>query len=238
MSQHADLTARETEVIRILRVLHSHSGKLVVIGGYAVSALAAHRFSVDCDIVVPEKEMRPLEGILVEEGYVRTKATDLQKGIHGARTVRYVRLIGGKRVAVDLYTNSVLSRDTAGEWSYDKMIENSLETNIVGVTDSTMARVPKKELLIAMKLHAARDTDIRDIVMLGEGANWNAVADFADTGTRRKLIAQLDSGIRQIGSRGFLSSFKAEFGLRTDMVPQIKLTLKRLKTVKGLLDGN
>src|SRR5438093_362685 len=115
MSQTVDLTARETEIIRILRVLHSHSDKFVVIGGYAVSALAEHRFSVDCDIVVSAKELELFEKVLVNEGYEKAKATNLLKGIHGAKTAKYVKLIGGRGVGVDLYVNSVLSRDTEGE---------------------------------------------------------------------------------------------------------------------------
>lgn len=237
MSQAIDLTARETEVIRILRVLHSHSEKLVVIGGYAVSALASHRFSVDCDLVISEKDLESFEKVLKEEGYKKAKATNLLKGIHGAKTAKYVKIIGGRRVAVDLYANSVLSRDTGGEWSYNQVFENSLETNVVGVVDSTMARVPKRELLIAMKLHAARDTDLRDVVMLGEEADWNAVAILANTGTRSKLIAQLDSAIKKIGSKEFPSSLKAEFGLRTDITPQTNETLEHLKTVKKAMSA-
>lgn len=168
MSHVVDLTARETEIIRMLRVLHSHSDRFVVIEGYAVSALAEHRFSVDCDVVISTKELVSFEKLLVHEGYKKAKATNLLKGIHRAKTAKYVKIIDDRRVAVDLYVNSVLSRDTNGEWSYDQIIENSLETNVVGTVDSTTTRVPKRELLIAMKLHAARDTDLRDIVMLGE----------------------------------------------------------------------
>ncbi len=234
MSQHADLTAREAEVIRILRVLRSHSDKLVVIGGYAVSALAAHRFSVDCDIVIPEKETKTLEKILTREGYSKKKETNL-KGIHGAKTAKYFKSIEGKRVAVDLYVNSVLSRDTLGEWSYESILKNSLETNVVGISDSTIALVPKKELLIAMKLHASREPDLRDIVMLDEGVDWQEVGDFASTGSKRKLKAQLGSAIKRIGSGGFPPSLKAEFGLRTAITSQIRDTLEHLKTVKNRL---
>ncbi len=231
MSQAADLTAREAEVIRILRVLRSNSGKFVVVVGYAVSALAQHRFSVDCDIVLSAKELESFAKVLTNEGYRKVRATNFPKAIHGAKTAKYVKMIGGRRVAVDVYTNSLLSRNTGGEWSYDKIVENSVETNVVGVVDSTMARVPKKELLIAMKLHAARDTDIRDIVMLGEHADWNSVADFADTGARRKLMSQLDLGIDKIRSKEFSSSLKAEFGLRIDVLPRIREHLHAVQKI-------
>jgi len=55
MTYIADLTAREAEIIRLLKILSSQAGKFVVVGGYAVNALASHRFSVDCDLVIAEK---------------------------------------------------------------------------------------------------------------------------------------------------------------------------------------
>ena len=234
MSQAADLTAGEAEIIRILRVLHSHSDKLVVIGGYAVSALASHRFSVDCDVVVSEKELESLGKVLTDEGYRKVKATNL-RGTHGAKKAKYVKMIGGRRVAVDLYANSVLSRDTGGEWRYELLLQNSIESSVVGVTDSTVALVPKRELLIAMKLHAARDTDLRDIVMLSEGADLNAVAGFANTGVTDKVTSQLDFVMKKIGSKEFPPALKAEFGLRTDMTPLIRGTLEHLKKVRKRL---
>ena len=235
MSQAADLTSREAEIIRILRVLHSHSDKLVVIGGYAVSALASHRFSVDCDVVVSEKELESLGKVLTDEGYRKVKATNLPRGIHGAKTAKYVKMIGGRRVAVDLYANSVLSRDTGGEWRYELLLQNSIESNVVGVTDSAVALVPTRELLIAMKLHAARDTDLRDIVMLSEGADLNMVAGFANTGVNDKVTSQLDWAMKKIGSKEFPPALKAEFGLRTDMTPLIRGTLEHLKTIRKRL---
>jgi len=236
MSQAADLTARETEVIRILRVLRSRSDKFVVIGGYAVSALASNRFSVDCDVVVSEKDLESFEEVLTGEGYHKAKASNVNKGIHGAKTAKYFKLIGGRRVSVDLSINSVLCRDTGGEWSYELLMQNSTEANVVGVTDSTMAFVPKKELLIAMKLHPARDTDVRDVVMMGEEADWSVVAALANTGTRTRLVRQLDSAIKRLGSREFPSSLKSEFGLRTDVAPLISEAVQRLMTMKERVD--
>ena len=80
------------EVIRILRVLRSRSDKFVVIGGYAVSALASHRFSVDCDVAVSEKDLESFEEVLTGEGYKKVKASNVNKGIHGAKTAKYVKL--------------------------------------------------------------------------------------------------------------------------------------------------
>lgn len=228
------MTSREAEIIRILGVLHSLSNKFVVIGDYGVSALGSHRFSVDCDLVIDEKEAKSVEKILTMEGYGE-KVSNLNRESHKAKTAKYVKLIEGRRVSVDLSINGVKCRDTGGQWSYETLSRNSLESYVVGVTDSTIARVPRKELLMAMKLHPARDTDLRDIVMLSEQPDWKGVADFASTGTKSKLADQLDSGVKRIGSKEFPSSLNAEFGLRSDVSPLIRETLEGLKTVKKFL---
>ncbi|MGA2874145.1 MAG: hypothetical protein ABSE82_01290 [Nitrososphaerales archaeon] len=228
-----DLTARETEVIRILDVLHSSFNKFVVIGGYAVSALGTHRFSVDCDVVISEKDLPGLEKILEREGYRKTKVSNV--GTHGSKTAKYSKLIGGRRVSVDIGINSIVCRNTEGEWSYELLSKNSTEMNIVGVTGSTTALVPRKELLIAMKLHPARDTDLRDVVILRDDVDWRAVAEFTDTGITRKVVAQLDSAIERIASKMFPSALKAEFGLRVDVTSAIEETIKELKMVREIL---
>ena len=57
-SPTTDLTAREAEIIRILRELGQLRDRFVVIGGYAVSAHGPHRFSVDCDLVTKAVKVR------------------------------------------------------------------------------------------------------------------------------------------------------------------------------------
>lgn len=236
VTQNVDLTARETEIIRTLSAFNSHLEKFVVIGGYAVSALALHRFSVDCDIVVSWSEIGWFKSVLISEGYQESVEARVTKSIHNAKTIKFIKKIAGGEISVDLFVNSLVSRNTLGEWSYDEISENSIRAIIVGITDSTPARVPKKELLIALKLHACRDTDLRDIVMLDEGVDWNAVADFANTGKKIVLDEQLNLALRKIESKEFSNSLKAEFGLRKNVLTSIEKTVTRLKKVRRLLE--
>ena len=48
---------RENEILRTIKSMVEARLDFIVVGGYAVSALARHRFSVDCDIVVPKKKV-------------------------------------------------------------------------------------------------------------------------------------------------------------------------------------
>jgi hypothetical protein len=104
---------------------------------------------------------------------------------------------------------------------------------VVGLTDSAHALVPKKELLMAMKTHAGRDTDLRDVVMLSERADWKAVKEFASRGSIDKVKKQIESAIATISKQEFASALKAEFGLRQDVSPIIKRTLDGLEKLKS-----
>lgn len=228
-SQTIDLTNRETEVMKTLRRLSSESKKFVVVAGYAVNALAnAHRFSVDCDIVISSKKQNSFDHILKSEGYREIKSTVVPKATHSSQVTKYSKFIKGKGVSIDLYVISLVCRDTSGEWSYELLSKNSEEANVVGVIDSVSALVPKKELLIAMKIYPARDPDLRDVAMLSQNTNWNSVAEFANTGTKSKFLAQINSAQKKIKSKAFESSLKAGFGLKADVSPLATETLRGL----------
>ncbi|MBI2184393.1 MAG: hypothetical protein HYU39_05480 [Thaumarchaeota archaeon] len=238
MSIAADLTAREAEIIRILKALGPQLGRFVVVGGYAVNALTSHRFSVDCDMVIPEKDAKLFEDVLEKEGYARQRPTRQLKGIYGAKTQQYMKAVGDRKVSVDLLVNSLLCRQTGGEWSYELIRRNSFEANVVGVTDSATAFVPARELLMAMKIHSGRDTDMRDVIMLSEGADWHTVAEFVKCGEQAKVHRQITSAIETMSAKRFPSALRAQFGLRTDVTQLINRTIEGLNVIKELLSAS
>ena len=64
------LQLREKEIFETLKKMSKF--KFVIIGGYAVSAYTLPRFSVDCDIVVKDKEeLKEIEEVLVNFCYVK-----------------------------------------------------------------------------------------------------------------------------------------------------------------------
>jgi hypothetical protein len=234
MSQADDLLAREREVIRILKVLSSESNNFAVIGGYAINALISHRFSVDCDIVVDSKGMKEVAAILDKEGY---KASRIEKQpIYWVKMKGYVKPAGFSKVSVEVFPKKVSCRQTGGTWDFKLVMKNSTRLQSVGMTDSAEAMVPKKELIMAMKIHAGRDTDLRDVTMLSERADWKEVKSFASCGDLGKVKKQVESAIEIISKPEFVSSLKAEFGLRSDVSPLIKRTLEGLRKVRKWLD--
>ncbi len=233
MSLATDLTAREAEVISVIKLLSAHKDKFVVIGGYAVNAITSHRFSVDCDLVVARKNVGILRKILAEETYSRQG----KHAQHAVRIEKFTKLVGGRIVSVDMFIDRVVCRQTAGKWTYDLIKRNSFESDVVGLTDSARAFVPKRELLIAMKVHAGRGADLRDIVMMNERTNWKLVSEFADTGVKQKVIGQIANAMKAINTNQFCSALKAEFSLSLDVTPLIKKSVEGLNIVKHLLSS-
>lgn len=231
MSLATDLTAREAEVIRVIKLLSAHKDKFVVIGGYAVNAITSHRFSVDCDLAVARKNVRTIERILTEQAYRKHR----KQAEHAVMTEKFTKLVGGRRVSVDMFIDRVVCRQTAGKWVYDLIKRNSFESDVIGLTDSARAFVPIRELLIAMKLHTGRGADLRDIVMMSERTNWKLVSEFADTGVEKKVTGQIANAIKTINRTQFSSALKAEFSLSLDATPLIKKSVQGLNIVKHLL---
>jgi len=232
MSLATDLTAREAELIRIIKLLAARKDRFVVIGGYAVNAITSYRFSVDCDLVVARKNIAAVQKILGKEGYRGQK-----RQAEHATVEKFTKPIGGRRVSVDLFIDQVICRQTGGKWTYDFIRRNSFESDVVGLTDSARAFVPRKELLIAMKVHTARGADLRDIVMMSESADWKLVLRFADTGVRRRVILQVASAVESISTNQFSSALRAEFSLSADVTPLIKKCVQGLNIVKRLLSA-
>ncbi len=106
---------------------------------------------------------------------------------------------------------------------------------MAGVGDSTLSRVVTRELAAAMKLHAGRDQDLADIVMLSEGMGWDAVGRFAACGSKKKVRTQLETALAKIGTGKFESDLKSAFSLRADIRPLIKRAIRGLERLRALL---
>ena len=231
MSQSGYLTSRETEIIRILRVLSEATDGFVVIGGYAVNAFGQHRFSVNCDLSTNRDNVPVIDAILLGEGYeLRRKEALPPIGV----TIReYSKSVGGEPVSVELFVDTVVSTTTRGIWTYKFIQDNSVEAIVAGATDSTPSRVAQRNLLVAMKLHTGRTEDLGDVVMLSERVDWNTVARCAACGSKDQLIEQIDAAIREISSAKFASDLKSTFAIRGDPTLRIKqanLDLHSLRT--------
>ena len=233
MSQSGYLTSRETEIIRILRVLGEATDGFVVVGGYAVNAFGEHRFSVDCELATNRDNVPVLDATLLGEGY-ELRRNEVRPPL-GVTVREYRKTVGGEPVSVELFVDTVVSTRTRGTWTYGFIQDNSAEAIIVGATDSTPARVAQRNLLVAMKLHAGRTEDFADVVMLSEKVDWKIVAKYAACGSKEQLVEQIESAIIEISSAKFASDLKSAFAFRSDPSFLIKRAILSLSTLRTIV---
>ena len=222
---------RESGIIRMMKRLAGFN--IVVVGGYAVSARAMHRFSVDCDVVLSKDDLEKIIGVLVEEGFERTIIKNGFDSEYGGEFIRYVRKISGLPVSIDLLVSSLVCRTTGASWGFDYILKNSDRIIMAGIEDSVECMVPSKELLLAFKIHSARKTDLRDIVMLRD-ADWKVVKTHLNRGDSAVLKEQIESMVKELDDNDLIDSLKGEFQLKGDAGKMMRDTKKRLA---GLLDG-
>ncbi len=160
------LEAREKECFQFLNKL-SPERNYVLIGGYAVSSFNFPRYSIDLDIAVPEAEVAHFRQLARTLDYVPVQAKEKVGPFYGGRSERLVKDIGVP-VGLDLYINSVHSRDTGCVYSFQYLLSNSETREIRGraLGARTTARIADREMLIALKAQPMRPQDIGDIIAL------------------------------------------------------------------------
>lgn len=226
-----EFVKRENEIIRILKKLTEKRLDFVVVGGYAVSGLARHRFSVDCDLVVSRRELEKIEDVLKEEGFEKHVVKTGFDAVYSGEFVSYRKEVSGLSVNIDFLVGSLVCRATEAAWSFDYIRRNSVDANITGIETSVVCRIPEKELLIAFKIHSARRADIRDIVMLREDADLEKVLKHLMRGREEALKEQIKRIVEALDDPNLVDSLKGVFTLTADVKKQIESTRKDVDVV-------
>ena len=219
---------RENEIFRMLHVLLEEQFDFVVVGGYAVSGLGKHRFSVDCDVVISKTELGKTKSVLRKQGYEREVERAGFDDTYAGKFARYKKKVGALPVTFDLLVGSLVCRTTGAAWSFDYILKHSAETTIGGIENMVNCRVPKKELMIAFKIHSARRTDVRDIIMMMENSDLEQVITHLRRGKTEVLITQIRSIIEMLDDVKLVDSLKGVFTLSVDVRKQILGTQKNM----------
>jgi hypothetical protein len=226
-----EFVQRENEIFRMLKRLIEERLDFVVVGGYAVSGLARHRFSVDCDIVVSKRDLKDFENILKRKGFeshVRKKGSD---ETYAGEFISYKKGVNELPVTIDILVGSLVCRATGASWSFDYIKKHSIEAIITGIETSITCRIPEKELLIAFKIHSARRTDIRDIIMLRDGSDMERVVKHSRKGKTDALESQMDKIVGALNDKNLIDSLKGVFSLTVDVAKQIENTRKDIEGI-------
>ncbi|OGJ17358.1 hypothetical protein A3K73_06040 [Candidatus Pacearchaeota archaeon RBG_13_36_9] len=220
------LLEREREVIRILSLLLDENPDFIVVGGYAVSTYKK-RFSIDLDLVVSEVDLNRFESILKKQGYINHYEKKVEL-LYGENFKRFMKKLLSLPVDVDLLINGLVSRTTNASWGFDYIKKNSIKNKL----NDLEFLIPKKELLIAMKFHSGRLSDIRDIVALMP-CNEEELKKHLLIGDLKNLKESIKKQLAFLEKPQFDDSFKGIFGVhvynKDDVEKAKEITRKILK---------
>ena len=225
---------RENEVLRVIRSFTEANLEFVVVGGYAVSGLGRHRFSVDLDVVIAEKDLEAFTRILEEGGFSRYVERAGFDEVYGGRFVSYVKRVDGLPVTADLLVGSLVCRATGASWSYEYIKSYSIETEVAGIEISARCRVPERELLIALKIHSGRRTDLRDVVVLMESADVDEIVRHLKRGDLEKLKTRIVRMLEMLRDPRLVDSLKGMFSIQRDVTGEIERAYRILEKIRGV----
>ena len=218
---------RENGIFDILDSFNKTGLKYVLIGCYAVSAYM-RRFSVDADVCIDKRDLFSFIKILKAKHFELVKRKDLDDIYKGAFEC-YTKK-SKLPVTVDLMIGSVASRQTNASVSFEKLHKNSSIKSIVGIEKTISARIPAKEILIALKINSARLTDARDIVALCQNVDLNIVMEFIDK--NKEIRNNLDKLLSYFISDNFKDAFKGVFSIEKLPKGNIENAIKLVKNLK------
>jgi hypothetical protein len=223
--------ARERTCFDFLRSIPSKR-KFVVIGGFAVSAFEFPRLSVDLDIVIPEEELKYFRKLIKDQGFVFRKEKSDFDDTYGGKYEGYIKE-EKLPVSVDLLINSVQARQTNYSYSFQTLFKNSQSREIRGWHPEARVtvRVPKREMLIALKVNSMRMADRRDIIMLCyEKPDVDMIVRHLKNCPRDSIMDNLNELLELVRSRGHDNSIKGVFSLSDDV---LKRAVVRCEKVMG-----
>ena len=222
-----DLINRENSIFEILQEFNNAKLNFIVVGGYGISSYK-HRFSVDVDLIIKKEDKEIFETILKKKKFIKTVIKDLNH-IYTKEFIRY-ELKDKLNVSVDLLIDGIGSRDTDASFSFDELLKYSKIRKIIGSEKEANVLVPDKEILIVLKLHAGRLTDIRDIVALSRDIDLDLIKKFIFRGKINLVKKNIEKLLSLLHDKGFMDSFKGVF-----IEKKYDLDLESLNKLKKLL---
>ena len=203
------LELREKEILSMLEKLKNLD--FVVMGGYAINAYTQPRFSVDCDLVVLNREdAKKIRSVLEQEGY---KEKEINPDIaYGGDFLCLAKKLNAYAIPFDILIGNVIDRDTKLKFPAEWVFKNSRIRTLAGKANPIKIelRIADPEILIIMKLAASRKSDLRDIFMLMEkDINISFVlSELKRYGLQNKLVKFKE----YISSKEFRDSLQGVFG--------------------------
>jgi hypothetical protein len=226
MGSRSGLLEREQEIMRLLGLLLDQRLNFIVVGGYAISTFKK-RFSMDLYLVIQEEDIQKYEKLLEKEGFSLSYEKKMEL-LYGENFKRYGKKIKSLPVNADLLINGLVSRATNSTWSFKYIRKYSTIRKL----NELKFLVPNKELLIAMKLHAGRLSDIRDVVALMP-CNKEELRKHLLKGNLKKLEMLMKKQASFLARPQFDDSFKGIFGIHVYNERDVQKTKELIKKKKN-----
>lgn len=210
-----DPVERENGIMDMLKKFADSGPDFVVVGGYGVSAFR-HRFSIDADIVIRKEDKEKFEKMLRGRGYRKTISMRLGN-LYSSEFMRYEN--SKLKVSMDLLIGGLGVRQTGAAFSFEFLLANSSKKLIEGMEKAVKAHVPEKEILIILKLHSGRLTDLRDVAALSFNLNMDIIRNHLFRGNQSILLKNMEKLKTLLEKPEFQDSFKGVFmekGYRID----------------------
>jgi len=197
--------------LKYLKKFNENGLEFILVGGYAISAFN-HRFSVDADIVIKGEDLKKYLKLLKNDGFEQVQRKKLES-IYDGEFISFKK-DKGLPVTIDILVDSLVCRQTGASWSYSYLNEHAVIMNIEGTEKSVESHIPEKELLMAIKLHSGRLTDVRDVVALSEEIDIDKVKIHMNRWDKKDLSRILKQIKKILEKEEFEDSFKGVFSER------------------------
>jgi len=205
----------------------------VLIGGYAINAYTLPRFSVDCDLVVKNKEdAEKIAFILKENGFKERKESE---NVYGGK-FKSLEYSCKLKATFDILYSEVFDRKTGRKISAELLFKHSAKRTVFGKGSPIRIEclVADPEMLVVMKMLSARKADTRDVFMLHSiRLNKKKLIElFKEIKPPKESVEEVKKTIQL---KQFKDSLAGVYGKiqQTEFASAYK---KTLKTIKALLN--
>ena len=191
-----------------------------LIGGYALAAYGAARYSDDIDFVLPAASKKPIEDWLREREFVEAK----RKGATSRQTFEGATRLERNEITIDLLDGFVRDREAGVDVpeAWIALRPRRVRLDLLSGSVRTRVRVARPEALWALKLQAGRDQDITDLFAIrNEPVKVSEVRSLFESLKSDGLASKLRKVESKLGTPKLYNDSRSRLGLKDTEASQV-----------------
>lgn len=217
--------SRERDVLALLEDWPWESGS-TLIGGYAMAAYGAARYSEDIDFTIPGEARTEIVGWLGARGFESRRLGPVE-GLPSAHVLRFER----DTVTIDLLIDFVRDRQAQVEIpeSWIAARPNRVRLTLLSGRTGKPVVAARPEALWALKLQAGRDQDLTDLFAIsGEPVDSEQVRDLFHSLMVPTLSKKLQKVLAGLTVRKIYDDARSRLFLKDE--PNVRLRWERFRS--------